>query len=373
MPRLARRAAQWRELRQALIVRAIVPTSDIGWSPQRDAQLQDFLRRWPQAYPARVARVESAVATVWANEGPVLVRLPSKLRHVDTRPAVGDWAVVRPGAPPTLAALLPRRTEFVRRAAGRKVAKQVVAANADLVFVVSSLDGDFNPRRLERYLTAVRDGGARPVVLLTKAAGCPDVDAQVRAAQDAVPDVSVHAMDVIDGVAPDAADRYLGTGTTAALVGSSGVGKSTLLNHWLGEARQQTRAVRASDNKGVHTTTARELFIVRQGGLVIDTPGMRELALWADADALDDAFADIDTLAATCRFSDCRHDTEPGCAVQAAVDDGALDPARLASYINLRHEVERTTAELPAYERRRRDRVMGRVYKEAQRWRRRSR
>ena len=345
----------------------------MGWTAEREAELQEFLKRWPEAYAARVARVESAVATVWADEGSVLVRLPSKLRHVDTRPAVGDWAVVRPGAPPTLAALLPRRTEFVRRAAGRKVAKQVVAANADLVFVVSSLDGDFNPRRLERYLTAVRDGGAEPIVLLTKAAQCPDVDAHVQAARDAVPDVPVHAMDVIDGVAPDAADEYLGAGVTAALVGSSGVGKSTLLNHWLGEARQQTRAVRSSDNKGVHTTTARELFVVRQGGLVIDTPGMRELALWADADALDDAFTDIDTLAAGCRFSDCRHDTEPGCAVQQAIKTGDLPQARLTSYINLRNEVERTTAELPAYERRRRDRVMGRVYKEAQRWRRRSR
>ena len=186
----------------------------------------------------------------------------------------------------------------------------------------------------------MRDGGARPVVLLTKAGLCHDIDARVTVARAVAPGVPVHAMDVIDGIDPSAADEYLRPGITAALVGSSGVGKSTLINHWLGEARQATADVRAGDRKGVHTTTARELFRLDSGALVIDTPGMRELALWADEVALDDAFADIEEVARRCRFSNCRHESEPDCAVRVAVGDGTLEQGRLENYLALRRELE---------------------------------
>jgi ribosome biogenesis GTPase len=314
------------------------PPPDMGWTEERAQQLQALRERWPDAFAARVARVEAAVATCWGEHGSFVAHLPSRLRAPEARPAVGDWAVLRPSEPPRIEVLLPRATQFVRRAAGRKVAKQVVAANVDVIFLVSGLDGDFNPRRLERYLTAARDGGARPVILLTKAGLCAEVPSQLAAARATAPDVPVHAMDVIDGIDPAAADDYLAPGITAALVGSSGVGKSTLINHWLGEDRQSTNELR--DNRGVHTTTARELFKLPSGALVIDTPGMRELGLWAEDDALDGAFADIEAVAPRCRFSNCRHASEPVCAVRAAVASGELDPARVESYLALRRELE---------------------------------
>jgi ribosome biogenesis GTPase / thiamine phosphate phosphatase len=316
------------------------PTPDMGWNEERAQQLLELRERWPDAFAGRVARVEAAVATCWTERGSIIAHLPSKLRVPEGRPAVGDWAVLRPGEQPRIEALLPRATQFVRRAAGRRVLKQVVAANVDVMFLVSSLDGDFNPRRLERYLTAARDGGARPVILLTKAGLCADVAAELAVARSAAPDVPVHAMDVIDGIDAAAAHDYLRPGITAGLVGSSGVGKSTLINHWLGEDRQATGEVRAGDRKGVHTTTARELFRLPSGALVIDTPGMRELALWADDDALDEAFADVEALSQRCRFANCRHAAEPGCAVRAAMEEGVIDAARVSSYLALRRELE---------------------------------
>ena len=281
---------------------------------------------------------------MWTEEGPIEARIPGKLKGSDVRPVVGDWVVVRPAAKETrIDEVLSRETIFVRRAAGRRVQRQAIAANVDVVFIVSGLDGDFSPRRLERYLTAVSDTGAQAVVLLTKAGMVEDPDVFVQEARRSVPTVPVHAIDVVDGVDPGAADPYLGPGSTAALVGSSGVGKSTLLNHWLGEARQPTGGVRARDKRGQHTTTAREMFVLPSGALVVDTPGMRELALWADPTALAVAFADIDAIARDCRFSDCRHDGEPECAVRAAVEGGELDAARFESYLRLRAEIENTS------------------------------
>jgi ribosome biogenesis GTPase len=303
----------------------------------------------------RVARMETSVVTVWGNGAPTLAQLPARLKVPEDRPAVGDWVAFTPG-PPTakIKDILPRRTIFERRAAGRRTQRQVVAANVDVVFVVSGLDGDFNARRIERYLAAVAHSGARPVVLLTKAAALSEsararVHEEVTAVAGTAP---VHLIDVVDGVDADAPSQYLHPGTAAALVGSSGVGKSTLLNQWAGEQRQEVRAVRSRDGRGQHTTTHRELFVLDSGALVIDTPGMRELALWADRGAVAGAFPDIEALAADCRFRDCRHGAEPGCAVREALDRGALDAERFESFVALRQEVDDTSAEVAAQRRR---------------------
>ncbi len=345
---------------------------DIGWGEALEDQLDEFRQRWSDAVAGRVAKTESGSVSLWTHNGVVHAKLPSRLKLPATRPAVGDWVVAtKVRRDLRVMQLFERKTVFMRRAAGRKIEKQVIAANIDLVFIVCGLDGDFNQRRIERYLTAVSDGGARAVILLTKAGGCDDVDGAIEQARTAAPGVRVEAVDVIDGVNDDVGDRYLAPATTVALVGSSGVGKSTLLNHWAGERRQEVGEVRDRDNRGQHTTTRRELFELSSGALVIDTPGMRELALWADEAAVDQAFPDIEALATMCRFSDCRHLKEPGCAVVAAMDDGTLESERLASFRTLREEAAEAWTNMDPVERKDRDRRLSKTIRTALRSKRR--
>lgn len=331
----------------------------IGWTPTWEALLQQRAGHVHAGSPTdgcragRVVRCEAMVATVWTERDhggtrtieDSLAHLPARMRTGDDRPVVGDWVTLVPDHEDLrVLEILPRATCFVRRAAGRKHMRQVVAANVDVVFVVSSLDHDWNPRRLERYLTAVRESGARPIVLLTKAAVCDDAEPFLRTTHEVAPGVPVHVLDVLAGIGTEAVREHLVPGRTAALVGSSGVGKSTLVNHWLGEARQATSAVRERDERGQHTTTRRELFALPNGALVIDTPGMRELGLWADPEALLRAFSDVEALAAACRFADCGHRSEPDCAVRAAVETQRLPADRFASYVALREELEASTS-----------------------------
>lgn len=334
----------------------------LGWDDRFETELRahgdDGLR------PARVAVAHNALFQLRTADGEVMAEVAGRLRHraagADARPVVGDWVAMRPGADggsATIEAVLPRRRCFSRKAAGEPTRRQLVAANLDTVLLVSGLDGDFNLRRIERYLVAVRNSGAAPVLVLNKADLCPDPEARRAAAAALAPDAPLH---VVEALRPDGAEplrRHLPAGRTGALIGSSGVGKSTLINRLLGRERQRTAEVRRRDGRGRHTTTQRELIPLPNGGLLIDTPGMRELQLWEDADALDDAFDDIRALAAECRFRDCGHDGEPACAVRRAVEAGRLGAARLDSFRRLRREreaVRQRREELARIEERRR-------------------
>ncbi|HEY5630136.1 MAG TPA: ribosome small subunit-dependent GTPase A [Candidatus Limnocylindrales bacterium] len=255
-------------------------------------------------------------------------------------PAVGDWVAVSDSDPALVTAVLPRRTAFGRnRDSGQAAADQVLAANVDVTLVVTGLDGDFNLRRLERYIAVAWSGGATPVILLNKADTAPDPDGARLAAEAVAPGVDVRLISAIagDGVAELARD-HLAPGRTAVVLGSSGAGKSTLLNALLGEERARTGAVRADDARGRHTTTHRELHRLPGGGLLIDTPGIRSLGVAGADDGMASAFADVADLAADCRFADCRHESEPGCAVRSALADGRLSQERFASHRKLERE-----------------------------------
>lgn len=258
-------------------------------------------------------------------------------------PVVGDWVAVRRVSDEyaITEAVLPRRTCFSRRAAGRREEQQTIAANIDTVFLVCGLDGDFNLRRIERYLALAAESGAAPVIVLNKADVCECVEqrtAEVRAIAGAA-EIAVVSAREPGGI--DALRGYVGPGRTVALLGSSGVGKSTIVNALLGEDRLRTQEVRESDSRGRHTTTHRELAVLPGGGALIDTPGMRELQLWASAETVEQTFDEIAEAAAECRFGDCTHTQEPGCAVLAAVASGALSAERMESYRKLMGEARR--------------------------------
>ena len=272
--------------------------------------------------------------------------LAGRLRHQATRvselPAVGDFVSVRLpelDGPAIIEAVLPRKTLFVRRAAGDRSDEQVIAANIDVVFVMIGLDFDFNIRRVERYLAAVWESGATPVVLLNKSDVCSDAEAKLEDLRRVAIGVDVHVVSALTSQGLEGLQPYLQQGLTIGFVGSSGVGKSTLLNRLLGRDAQPTKEVRAHDSRGRHTTTHRELFVLPGGGFVIDTPGMREFQLANADEGVGAVFEDIEALAAQCRFGDCAHRGEPGCAVQDAVERGQLGADRLASYEKLLKEL----------------------------------
>lgn len=256
-------------------------------------------------------------------------------------PAVGDWAAIRiiGDGEAIVHTVLPRRTKFSRRAAGTREDEQVMAANVDTALIVCGLDGDFNIRRIERYLTLVHESGAAPVIVLSKADLCEDTDQRIREVRTAARGTPVVPISSVsdDGIAQLL--PFIATGKTFVLLGSSGAGKSTLLNRLLGEERQRTAAVRESDSRGRHTTTHRELVILPSGAILIDTPGMRELQLWAQRESLDQTFDEIAVLAARCRYRDCAHMSENGCAVRQALESGELDAARFESYQKLGREI----------------------------------
>jgi ribosome biogenesis GTPase len=319
-----------------------VPLEDFGW----DAAWAGAFASAAAAgdVPGRVVLEHNHVYRVLTAEGEQLAETAGRMRHrAEGRhelPAVGDWVALRPdprGGRALIRAVLPRRSSFARKAAGRETEQQVVAANIDIVFVVFGLDRPVNRRSIERYLVVARQSGAEPVVLLNKADLVEDVDRELAEAREAAGTSEVVAVSTRTGLGLDRVESWLTAGRTAALLGPSGAGKSTIVNHLVGHELLATGDVRQWDARGRHTSVHRQLVRRAAGGLIIDTPGMRELALW-DAERMVDTFADIATIGEACRFRDCRHETEPGCAVKAAAEAGTLDSERLESYRKLRHE-----------------------------------
>lgn len=315
---------------------------ELGWDDFFAGQVGDEDAAFP---PARVVAEHRGAYRVTGERPEEWAVLPGRLRRAagdaTALPAVGDWLLVQPatgaGGQTTIRRVLDRRSAFTRKAAGQD-APQVVAANVDLVFVVTSLNRDLNPRRLERYLTLAWNSGAEPAVVLTKADLCEDADARRAAVEAIALDLPVHVVSARSGTGLGALAVALGPGRTGVLLGSSGVGKSTLVNALAGRELQEVRAT-LDDDRGVHTTTARQLLFVDGGGMLIDTPGMREVGLVGEIDALDRAFADVAAVAAACRFTDCRHEEDPDCAVAAALADGTLSADRWESYRKLQREL----------------------------------
>ena len=342
---------------------------DLGWNAHF-ARPFDALSL-PDLEPARVARHHRTYFGLLGPAGEVQGVLPGAVRIDAERddPAVGDWVAYEPvpgEAKGRIRAVLPRRSTLLRKAAGDVTRAQVLAANVDTVFIVAGLDGDFNLRRLERYVTQVWNSGAEPILLLNKADVCEDVAGRLLAAEAAAPGVPVHALSAATGEGLPTLDGYLSRGRTVAFVGSSGVGKSTLVNHLLGADTLATQAVRASDSRGRHTTTARALFLRPAGGLVIDMPGLREFGVWEADEGLEETFGDLEALAPACRFRDCSHEDEPGCAVQAALAEGRLDPARYHHYLKLKKELAylaRRQDEAAAFQQRRYEKALSKQYR----------
>jgi ribosome biogenesis GTPase / thiamine phosphate phosphatase len=294
--------------------------------------------------PGRVVQQFNHLYTVVCESGEVRAQLSGHLRYEaapQQLPVTGDWVALRipshQGAAQILA-VLPRSTQFSRRAAGKGDREQVLATNLDYAFLVTGLDNDFSPRRIERYLAAGWDSGAVPVVVLNKLDLCSDHACRIRAVQEVTAGTPIHAVSALRGDGLEALSRYCLPGQTVALLGSSGVGKSTLINRLMGSQTQGTQPVR-EDGRGRHTTTRRELLFSAQGGMVIDTPGLRELQLWDDDEGLHRTFDEIETLGRNCRFRDCEHQAEPGCAVLEAIDRGILSGERLSSLHKLQREL----------------------------------
>lgn len=308
--------------------------------PQR---YEVFRNEYPDLSLCRVILQEKGLYQIFSPTGTRHARVSGKFQHdartVSDYPAVGDYVMADliGDDAAVIHAVLPRKSVFLRKAAGSGSAEQIVAANIDTVFLCMALNNDFNLRRMERYLSVAWDSGATPVVLLTKADLCRDLPAKLALVEGVAAGADIIAISALEGDGCQAIAPYLTRGRTLAFVGSSGVGKSTLINRLLGEDRLRTNGLRG-DDKGRHTTTRRELFVLAGCAMVIDTPGMRELSMWDAGEGLSTAFADIEALAGGCRFKDCTHRTEPHCAVRAALEWGELSEARLMSYQKLRAE-----------------------------------
>lgn len=318
---------------------------DLGWDEQWAAAFAPHAAEG--LIPARVAIEFNYIYRLYAEIGELQAQQAGRLRHEaqsrEQLSAVGDWVAARPGgqATATIEAVLPRRSKFSRKVAGEITEEQIVAANVDTVFLVMGLDGDYNLRRLERYLLLAYESGARPVVILNKADVATHLVEDMDEIKGLAVGIPVHAVTAKQGVGVDVIESYLGPGKTGALLGSSGVGKSTIVNALIGEEKLKTRDVRAHDSRGRHTTRHRQLIVLPdRRGVLVDTPGMRELQLWTQTENARESFDDILEIAQGCHFTDCRHKDEPRCAVKLAVEEGRLALDRLEGFLKLQEELQ---------------------------------
>ena len=295
--------------------------------------------------PVRVLSEQRGRYWAVSASGELPVELSGRLRFdaagPHELPAVGDWLAVRlssDGRMGLAVRVLPRKSVIARGTVGRPTQEQILAANVDTAFLVTTVDRDFNPRRMERYLSMIWNGGARPVILINKVDLCPEHAGLMAQASLAFPGVDIHALSALHGRGLDTLREYLKPARTSVMLGSSGVGKSTLLNRLIGQDLQKLGEIRTADQRGRHTTSSRQMFLLPNGGLLIDTPGLRELRLWDAAPGLSRTFADIEALSARCRFRDCRHTDEPGCAVLEAVREDRLDRSHYDNYLKLLKE-----------------------------------
>jgi ribosome biogenesis GTPase / thiamine phosphate phosphatase len=352
-----------------------VELTALGWSAELEEAFAPYAG--DGLVPARVAVQHRGSYVVCAETGELSAEPSGKLRHETPEgglPVAGDWVVIRPhedGSGAIVHAVLPRRTAISRKAAWLATEEHVLAANVDVVFLVAGLDGDLNLRRLERYLATVWNSGAEPVIVLTKPDLADDLESALLSVSSIAIGVPVHVANGLTGEGVDELRPYLSENRTVALLGSSGVGKSTLINRLRGEDVQAVGDVRKGDRRGRHTTTTRELVRLPGGGLLLDTPGMRELQLWSVDDGFDATFSDIEALIEQCRFNDCSHRREPGCAVRRALANGSLDRGRYAGYEKLQRELHalavRQDKRLQAEARKQRRR-QGRARRHPKRW-----
>ena len=316
----------------------------LGWN---SFFAQNFESHYREGYTVgRVALEHKNTYILYTEQGELWAEVTGKMQYQASGrqdfPAVGDWVVIRVLGAENRAiihAVLPRKSKFSRKTAGTKTEEQLIATNIDTVFLISGLDGDFNLRRIERYLILVWESGANPIIILNKADLCDDVEERRNAVETIALGVPIVVLSALNNQGLDALNAYLGKGQTVALLGSSGVGKSTLTNQLAGRNVQAVQDVRQGDDRGRHTTTHRELIVLPSGGLLMDTPGMREVQIWAGDESFQETFADIQTLQMQCRFHNCQHDTEPGCAVRQALEDGTLDYERFLSHQKLQKEL----------------------------------